>query len=556
MDLKTFEELINNPLLLNDETLSKIEQLSGEYSYCQTLQLLYVKNLYDVKDIRYQQKLKIAAAIVGDRSRLKRYIEGIPSDVAREVERIVQERTHKVNVPAQNTDAMSEVDLDMQEESMITNGTEVLVEEPEALKVVDPNNETEIKKENDVPKPIYVVKAKKHTIKQRYITSEYLSSLLDDETTREFSHADLFPNEVVPDYKSEVIKADALRNDEKVSAESDVINISSPDLSENISAEEISEKVIPQSDPLLAEEIKLPVTPKPRLRSRGKELPVSDPPLDKKDDTPKQDNVEKEPEEEKIIPQREEKKRSIIEMINRRFGQWKGESKKAKEPAEIKPKTTTHHPIKTALSDIDFHHVKNQETTENESSILYKEGGSDKQHEEVVAAQDINTSEPDQSIKVASKLDIKITDYFEREPPLSSRHPKFSELNVIEIPKKDSEPEANDKLISAKNKDAEKADDLSVNKTTPSSAELIDKFLKDAPRISRPRKEFYNPINLASRASSENEDFYTETYAKICYQQGDANKAIKIYNKLSLNFPEKSSYFAALIEEIKKEHNI
>jgi hypothetical protein len=313
---------------------------------------------------------------------------------------------------------------------------------------------------------------------------------------------------------------------------------------------------MPQSEPLLAEEIKLLVTPRPRLRSRGKELPVSDSPLDKKADAPKQGNVEKELEEENIIPQHEEKKRSIIEMINRRFGQWKGESKKDKEPAEIKPKATSPRSIKTVLSDINFHHVKNQETTENESSIIYKEGESDKQRDEVVVVPDINTNEPGQSDRVFSKLDIKITDYFKSEPPLSSLHHKPSEQDTADITKKDSEPKVSKELISAKKKEGAEGIDLSENKETPSSAELIDKFLKDAPRISRPRKEFYNPINLASRASSENEDFYTETYAKICYQQGDANKAIKIYNKLSLNFPEKSSYFAALIEEIKKEHNI
>ena len=99
MNLKTFEELINNPLSLNDETLFEIEQLTREYPFCQTLQLLYVKNLYVIKNIKYQEKLKVASAIVGDRSRLKRYIEGAPSDVAREVERVIRARIHKTADP-------------------------------------------------------------------------------------------------------------------------------------------------------------------------------------------------------------------------------------------------------------------------------------------------------------------------------------------------------------------------------------------------------------------------------------------------------------------------
>ncbi len=550
MDLKTFEELINNPLLLNDKTLSEIEQMSKEYSYCQTLQLLYVKNLYDVKDIRYQQKLKVAAAVVGDRSRLKRYIEGIPSDVAREVERIVQERNQKVG-SVQNNDAGSDLDLDMPEEIVIVADAEVPVETAAQLKSPDQDNNiiVEEKKEGKTPKPVYVVRAKKNNTKRRYITSEYISSLLDDETTREFSHADLFPDEAKQENKST-----ASINDEEGPVKDEERTVISSDLSE----------VTTEHPPLAAEdssiaeapvvEEKAPVTnPKPRLRSRGKELPVSDLQLNEKAASPTQDNEEKEPEIKKTTHQREEKKKSIIEMINRRFSQWRGEAKKDKEPDEEKLRPITHHSAKSTPASIDLHQV----TGENESSILYNDNDSDEVHDSAsVATLDVRADEPVKSEKITSRGDLKIADYFEGEPQLSPLHLKGTERNETEHAKRGQKPEVGKGLTPVPKKENAEDIDNSENKDAPSNAELIDKFLKNAPRISRPKKEFYNPINLASRASSENEDFYTETYARICCQQGDANKAIKIYNKLSLNFPEKSSYFAALIEEIKKEHNI
>ena len=46
-------------------------------------------------------------------------------------------------------------------------------------------------------------------------------------------------------------------------------------------------------------------------------------------------------------------------------------------------------------------------------------------------------------------------------------------------------------------------------------------------------------------------DFCTETLAQIYADQGYPDQAKQIYSRLSLRFPEKSAYFAALIEKLK-----
>ncbi len=48
-------------------------------------------------------------------------------------------------------------------------------------------------------------------------------------------------------------------------------------------------------------------------------------------------------------------------------------------------------------------------------------------------------------------------------------------------------------------------------------------------------------------------DFCTETLAKIYLEQECIEEAIEIYSKLSLRYPEKNAYFAALIDEIKQK---
>ena len=85
-----------------------------------------------------------------------------------------------------------------------------------------------------------------------------------------------------------------------------------------------------------------------------------------------------------------------------------------------------------------------------------------------------------------------------------------------------------------------------------SRKELIDKFILENPSISRPKAEFYNPISVAQNSIIDQENIVSETLAKIYEKQGYVEKAISIYEKLSLKYPEKSRYFAAQIERLRK----
>ena len=85
-----------------------------------------------------------------------------------------------------------------------------------------------------------------------------------------------------------------------------------------------------------------------------------------------------------------------------------------------------------------------------------------------------------------------------------------------------------------------------------SRKELIDKFILENPSISRPKAEFYNPISVAQNSIIDQENIVSETLAKIYEKQGYFEKAISIYEKLGLKYPEKSRYFAAQIERLKE----
>lgn len=82
--------------------------------------------------------------------------------------------------------------------------------------------------------------------------------------------------------------------------------------------------------------------------------------------------------------------------------------------------------------------------------------------------------------------------------------------------------------------------------------DIIERFIKENPTISKNKAELYSAPNLAKMSVVDNEDFVTETLARVYLKQGHYDKAIRTYQKLSLKNPEKKVFFASQIEVIKE----
>jgi len=82
---------------------------------------------------------------------------------------------------------------------------------------------------------------------------------------------------------------------------------------------------------------------------------------------------------------------------------------------------------------------------------------------------------------------------------------------------------------------------------------IIEKFIKEEPRISQPKSSFYKPSEYAVKSNTDENDIVSETLARLYLEQGNIAKARMVYEKLSLLFPEKSSYFASQIKKIENK---
>ena len=103
----------------------------------------------------------------------------------------------------------------------------------------------------------------------------------------------------------------------------------------------------------------------------------------------------------------------------------------------------------------------------------------------------------------------------------------------------------------------EKAEEksLDIDSEKQKKNELIDKFIESSPKIPPVKKDEPIPSVFFEPSNADNSYLMTETLARVYLEQKKYQKAIQAYQILILKYPEKSSFFADRILDIKNLQN-
>ena len=104
------------------------------------------------------------------------------------------------------------------------------------------------------------------------------------------------------------------------------------------------------------------------------------------------------------------------------------------------------------------------------------------------------------------------------------------------------------KIVPIVREEAEKQ--ISVSSELEKKFDLIEKFIELNPKIPQAKDTTSIPINIA-KSNETPSSIMTETLAQIYLEQKKYTKAIQAYEILILKYPEKSSFFADRIKNIK-----
>jgi hypothetical protein len=202
-------------------------------------------------------------------------------------------------------------------------------------------------------------------------------------------------------------------------------------------------------------------------------------------------------------------------------------------------------------SDVEILKVEQEEIVEESQTISSE---TELEKHELINTDDQNNRQEDELERLIASAAISST-FVDKE--LESLPELITE---DEVEQKNENP---DSIISIDQKPITSSSPKSFTDWLKSSSNSFNEETEDEEEnrrpnyytFEKPKKEFFSPTKKAKESLDENKMPVSETLAKIFALQGNFSKAIYVYEQLILIFPEKKTFFASQIKNLKKKIN-
>lgn len=527
MDVNTFYNYLENPGLLNRNSLDELFQIKERYPYFQLAGMLILKNLRMTNDYRYEEELKKVSAFFPDRAVLYDYINNFekitPNQNSDEPTVTVTGSVTIPDKPLQEEGEPEKVLTSLQPDSEHVNYNDAgslkkdsstgypqeTVQSPEYEEVPEVNAPVQFS--NDTEKAaissLEEDKSREETNKKA-LTENIVSTEKPQETTIQsicYDKTELTAREIQEPVKESI--ADII-----LRKAAEMRRKKSEKLQQEVKAEEVNEIEEPESVTEKITEISVP-------------------------DTEAEPPVSVQPEEEVPIELNQESQQEInvsdIESV-------KVDEPEIKEEISVETESTVPEMIVSAEVLLEEFKAEENISPDSGGDFIQSEINTVEQIPEVKQEEENNVSETglieadEKQLFFAPVLDVSYLLKEESEKAQCEEPENISELSMTFLEWMDFMSVKRNKVSKVTEKDNLVEGFLSRGSTkSPSDARL---------EIAEVDTDF---------EFTAEEELISEQLAEILGKQGYYKKAISMYGKLALKYPEKSIYFAGLIQGLK-----
>jgi len=557
MNVTDYTYLMNKPDAITEKQAEALGSVLNEFPYFQSARALRLKGLYNQNSFKYNYALKVTAAHTADRSVL---FDFITSETFTSIQNDFYDQKLKdlLEIKVFDSEVVTfeevkkapEVRIDPIEQSIlksIKEATTVVFEEPSKIqqKTEETESNTFAKTEEPVieEQPTLIIPSEEEILSTFKEVNEVEEN--QEEVISEEPIAILNEEEIFNSFK-EVTKDE---EETTQSADNSIEIFEEEETNTSVENEEIKDK------PVEGVVIESVITPsEEEILNTFKEVTETEEPA-----------FEPAPEEETIAAPSEEE---ILDT----FKKVEEVEEKTADPIIQKPV------VKATFFDefVDDEIAEVQiDPIENPVLVSIKEAANVTFEEPAVTEEAKTTEEPEAVEEITEKTELLEFGTPEIETP-------EIETSEIEIPETVKEAQENleigkpiDFSVSEKHsfqewlqlaraepidrsesengekKTTETTEIVTVEEEKKKKAEIIDRFIETNPKISPIKPTMATPPIQLNSNEEDNSYLMTETLARVYLEQKKYTKAIQAYEILILKYPEKISFFADRISDIK-----